>query len=213
MSPENVRDFQDWNGPWGQNAFICRNYAKPCAMRLVDHHRGRRTKAHKLVDLLQSLYTGTTASVKGLKSTFETQAGCRQSDVESCCCFNYYLVWCQKVAAVQIDAGWVSERIWQCVLSTKHQTTAPTKSPEMAKLESSWNNFLWKMIRGGFSKKTQNQDNFTFKYSRSDCDGIVGTPPPHDFIESQNLKYTAHTCRHPNDSLTKHILFARPQRN
>ena len=33
----------------------------------------------------------------------------------------------------------------------------------MAKLESSWNNFLWKMIRGGFSKKTQNQENFTFK--------------------------------------------------
>ena len=48
--------------------------------------------------------------------------------------------------------------------SAKYQTTAPTKSPEMAKLESSWNNFLCKMIRGGFSKKTQNQENFTFKY-------------------------------------------------
>ena len=31
------------------------------------------------------------------------------------------------------------------------------------------------------------------------------------FIEVQYLKYTVHTCRHLNDTLPKHILFARPQ--
>ena len=104
------------NGPWGHNPLYAEATQThvPCDLLVITALR-RRTKAQKLVDLLQSLYTGTTASIKGLKSSFETQAGRRQGDVESCCCFKYYLVWCLKVAAVQIDAGWFSERIWQCV--------------------------------------------------------------------------------------------------
>ena len=81
------------------------------------------------------------------------------------------------------------------------------KSHEMVKLESC--NFFRRMIRGGSSKRTQNQG-FAFKYSCSDR--IVGTPPLRYFIETQYLKYTAHNCRYPNDTLTKRALFARPQR-
>ena len=41
-----------------------------------------------------------------------------------------------------------------------------SKSPEMAKLESCRYNFLRRMMRGGFSKKSQNQNDFTFKTVR-----------------------------------------------
>ena len=73
------------------------------------------------------------------------------------------------------------------------------------------------MIRGGSSEKTQNKSDFTFKCSRPDCESVVSAPPQRDFIEAQYLKYTAHTeylkyTAHPNDTLTKRVPFARPQR-
>ena len=64
------------------------------------------------------------------------------------------------------------------------------------------------MIQGGFIKKAQNQGDLTFKHSCPHCEKIVSTPPLGDFTEAQYLKYMAHTCRQPNDTLTKCILFA-----
>ena len=89
------------------------------------------------------------------------------------------------------------------------RSTSNNSNPlKWAKLESSWYKFVRRMIRGGSSEKTQN----TFKCSSPDCERVVSAPPQRDFIEAQYLKYTAHTRRHPNDTLTKRVPFARPQR-
>ena len=92
---------------------------------------------------------------------------------------------------------------------TNLRSTSNNSNPlKWAKLESSWYKFVRRMIRGGSSEKTQN----TFKCSSPDCERVVSAPPQRDFIEAQYLKYTAHTCRNPNDTLTKRVPFARPQR-
>ena len=48
-------------------------------------------------------------------------------------------------------------------------------------------------MRGALIEKTQNQGDFTFKYSRPDCERIVGTPPFLDFYRgaAPNI-YRAH---------------------
>ena len=65
------------------------------------------------------------------------------------------------------------------------------------------------MIQGGFSKKAQNEGDFTFKHSCPDCERIVSTVSLCHFIEMQYLNYMAHTCRQPNDALTKRVLFVQ----
>ena len=96
---------------------------------------------------------------------------------------------------------------------TNLRSTSNNSDPlQWAKLESCWYKFLRRMIRGGSSEKTQNKSDFTFKCSRPDLDSVVSAPPQRDFIEAHYLKYTAHTCRHLNDTLTKCVPFARPQR-
>ena len=93
---------------------------------------------------------------------------------------------------------------------TNLRSTSNNSNPlKWAKLESYWYKFLRRMIRGGSSEKTQNKSDFTFKCSSPDCESVVSAPPQHDVIEAQYLKYTAHTCEHPNDTLTKRVLFAR----
>ena len=96
---------------------------------------------------------------------------------------------------------------------TNLRSTSNNSDPlQWVKLESCWYKFLRRMMRGGSSEKTQNKSDFTFKCSRPDRESVVSAPPQRDFIEAHYLKYTAHTCRHPNDTLTKRVPFARPQR-
>ena len=69
-----------------------------------------RTGAHHLMAILQKMYEGTTASIKGTKAVFDVLVGCRQGGQESPCLFNYYFDYVLKVAAHEIDKkypnGW-----------------------------------------------------------------------------------------------------------
>ena len=69
-----------------------------------------RTGADRLIEILKLMYIGTTASIKGLKSTFDVLVGCRQGGQESPVLFNYYFDFVLKVAALEIDKafpnGW-----------------------------------------------------------------------------------------------------------
>ena len=69
-----------------------------------------RTGATQLIDILQTMYVGTTAAIKGMKKAFDVAIGCRQGGQESSCLFNYYFDFVLKVAAYEIDQafpdGW-----------------------------------------------------------------------------------------------------------
>ena len=69
-----------------------------------------RTGASHLIAILQKMYEGTTASIRGMDTVFDVLVGCRQGGQESPCLFNYYLDFVLKVAANEIDQrfpdGW-----------------------------------------------------------------------------------------------------------
>ena len=69
-----------------------------------------RLQAPHIIKILQLMYHGTTASIKGMRSVFEVLIGCRQGGQESPCLFNYYFDFVLKVAAHEIDIlypeGW-----------------------------------------------------------------------------------------------------------
>ena len=69
-----------------------------------------RTGATFLLSILKLMYTGTTASIKGMKTAFKVLVGCRQGGQESPVLFNYYFDFVLKVAASEIDKafpnGW-----------------------------------------------------------------------------------------------------------
>jgi len=69
-----------------------------------------RTGASFLLSILKLVYVGTTASIKGLRSSFEVLIGCRQGGQESPVLFNYYFDFVLKIAAMEIDKafpeGW-----------------------------------------------------------------------------------------------------------
>ncbi len=47
-----------------------------------------RTGAYHLIAILEKMYEGTTASIRGMKSQFEVLIGCRQGGQEFPCLFN-----------------------------------------------------------------------------------------------------------------------------
>ena len=69
-----------------------------------------RTGATHLINILQTMYEGTTAVIRGMKKAFDVAVGCRQGGQESPCLFNYYFDFVLKVAAHEIDLrfpdGW-----------------------------------------------------------------------------------------------------------
>ena len=69
-----------------------------------------RTGATHLINILQAMYEGTTAVIRGMKKAFAVLVGCRQGGQESPCLFNYYFDFVLKVAAHEIDLafpdGW-----------------------------------------------------------------------------------------------------------
>ena len=62
-----------------------------------------RTGATFLLTILKLMYTGTTASIKGMKTAFEVLVGCRQGGQESPVLFNFYFDFVLKIAASEID--------------------------------------------------------------------------------------------------------------
>ena len=69
-----------------------------------------RTGANHLVAILRKMYENTTASIRGMKESFDVLIGCRQGGQESPCLFNYYFDYVLKIAAHKIDKefpdGW-----------------------------------------------------------------------------------------------------------
>ena len=69
-----------------------------------------RTGALFLIHILKLMYKNTTASIRGMKSTFDVLIGCRQGGQESPVLFNYYFDFVLKIAAWEIDRafpnGW-----------------------------------------------------------------------------------------------------------
>ena len=56
---------------------------------------------------------------------------------------------------------------------------------------------------------SKSQGDFTFKYSRPDCERIVGTPSLRDFSSIPKIYGAYHS--YSNGTLTKRIPFARAQ--
>ena len=81
---------------------------------------------------------------------------------------------------------------------------------------------LRSMVKGGWSRKnvpesdedlTEDQEvDYGFVYTNKQIHEILRTTPLRDYIYSQYLKYIGHICRAENTSLTKIMLFARPQK-
>ena len=69
-----------------------------------------RTGAAFLIHVLKLMYIKTTASIKGMKASFEVLIGCRQGGQESPVVFNFYFDFVLKAAAWEIDKafpnGW-----------------------------------------------------------------------------------------------------------
>lgn len=69
-----------------------------------------QTGAHHLIALLQKMYEGTTASIRGMTTKFHVLIGCRQDGQESPCLLNYYFDYVLKITAHKIDKtfpdGW-----------------------------------------------------------------------------------------------------------
>ena len=69
-----------------------------------------RTGATHLIAILKKMYEGTTASIRGMETTFDVLIRCRQGGQESPCIFNFYFDYVLKVAATEIDKafpdGW-----------------------------------------------------------------------------------------------------------
>ena len=69
-----------------------------------------RTGAPFLIHILKLMYQHTTASIKGMKTSFEVFVGCRQGGQESPVIFNNYFDFVLKIAASEIDKafpdGW-----------------------------------------------------------------------------------------------------------
>ena len=93
---------------------------------------------------------------------------------------------------------------------------------QMKKLEACWMQCLRNMVKGGWSRKnvpgssedeSEDQEvDYAFVYTNKQIQDILKTTPLKDFIYSQYLKYVGHVCRAENSSLTKIMMFARPQR-
>ena len=69
-----------------------------------------RTGASHMVAVLNRMYDGTTASIKGMDVKFDVLVGCRQGGQESPFLFNLYFDYVLKIAADKIDEafpeGW-----------------------------------------------------------------------------------------------------------
>ena len=85
---------------------------------------------------------------------------------------------------------------------------------QMKKLESCWAQHLRYMVKGGWARKgEEDDDDYRFLYRNSEVEKIVGSMHLRHFIEKQHLKYIAHVCRGPNTAITKKLLFAEPTRS
>ena len=76
------------------------------------------------------------------------------------------------------------------------------------KIDASWREFLRRMIKGGFRRQGEkDDDNFKFFYRNSDLHRICNTNDVSVFIKSQQRNYAAHLIRADSNLTTKKLLF------
>lgn len=95
---------------------------------------------------------------------------------------------------------------------------------QIQKLETIWNNFLRKMITGGYARKNapprskkkkgvdptslvEGELDWSYKISNDKLHQITSTQPIELFYFTQHLQYIAHVCRMENNMLLKQVLF------
>ena len=71
---------------------------------------------------------------------------------------------------------------------------------------------LRSLVRGGWKRVNKDEGDYSLCYNNDEVRNIVKTVPIRNFVYEQHLKYIAHVCRGENYTLTKMMLFARPQR-
>ena len=89
---------------------------------------------------------------------------------------------------------------------------------EIQKLETIWNNFLRRMVRGGYRRGNTREENkllaksdqnWKYVINNEKLRKITGTTPLTDYCNVQFLKFTGHLSRCGNDYLPKQLLFAK----
>ena len=87
---------------------------------------------------------------------------------------------------------------------------------EMKKIESVWNGFLRRMVKGGFRRRNaprhvdfnpETETSWAYIISNDELKRITNTTDIKVFCKTQHLKYIAHVTRADNDSLQKQFLF------
>ena len=81
---------------------------------------------------------------------------------------------------------------------------------QLKKLDSTYTNFLRKMIRNGFRWKDRNPDgsiNFSYHYSNNALYDICSTTSVSSYVQKSQTKYCAHLVRQHNHSICKSLLF------
>ena len=94
---------------------------------------------------------------------------------------------------------------------------------ELSKIETVWNGFLRRMVKGGFKRKNapknkkdtsipENEIDWSFVLSNAKIQEITKTSDLNLFCQKQHLKYIAHVTRLDNDCLQKQFLFCKSDR-
>ena len=94
---------------------------------------------------------------------------------------------------------------------------------ELSKLETVWNGFLRRMVKGGFKRKNapknkkdtsipENEIDWSFVLSNAKIREITKTSELNLFCQKQHMKYIAHVTRLDNDCLQKQFLFCNSDR-
>lgn len=94
---------------------------------------------------------------------------------------------------------------------------------EMNEVDSVWNNFLRRMVKGGFERGNvpeyneelipAEQIDWTYKISNKRLLEITKTTELKHFCAIQHLKYVAHIVQSGNNTIQKQMLFCEPNGN
>ena len=79
---------------------------------------------------------------------------------------------------------------------------------QMNRVNSTYVNMLRKMIRDGYKRRMETENDFSYVYSNKDVLRICKTESIAEFIQKQQIKYLAHIARFPNNTIIKRLLFA-----
>ena len=79
---------------------------------------------------------------------------------------------------------------------------------QMNRVNSTYVNMLRKMIRDGYKRRVETENDFSYVYSNEDVLRICKRGSIAEFIQKQQIKYLAHIARCPNNTIIKRLLFA-----